>query len=88
MEATMVKIQSKNGLHARPAQQFIQEALSFESDIFIRNKMNELVNAKSLTNLLLLELNYKDEVEIVAEGKDSVKAIEHLKEIVEKKLVE
>ncbi|QOJ79241.1 HPr family phosphocarrier protein [Infirmifilum lucidum] len=72
-----LKVVNKSGLHARPAAIFVQNAKSFSSRIVVR-KNGKSADSKNILQLLSLGIDMGDEIEIVAEGPDEDKAIEHL----------
>ncbi|RNB85492.1 HPr family phosphocarrier protein [Brevibacillus panacihumi] len=72
-----VVVALQQGLHARPASQFVKSASSFESDIRI-GKGENLVNAKSIINVLTLAVEEGEEVVLIAEGPDEQQGIEAL----------
>lgn len=72
-----VVVALQQGLHARPASQFVKSASSFESDIRI-GKGENLVNAKSIINVLTLAVAEGEEVVLIAEGPDEQQGIEAL----------
>ncbi|MGK2897019.1 MAG: HPr family phosphocarrier protein [Candidatus Makana argininalis] len=72
-----IKIDAKNGIHTRPAVMLVTEAKKFISDITIHSK-GKSANAKSLFKLQSLDLSKNTIIEIVAEGEDEYKAINHL----------
>ncbi|HZG82025.1 MAG TPA: HPr family phosphocarrier protein [Brevibacillus sp.] len=72
-----VVVALQQGLHARPASQFVKSASSFESDIRI-GKGGNLVNAKSIINVLTLAVEEGEEVTLIAEGPDEQQGIETL----------
>lgn len=72
-----VTITAPNGLHTRPAAQFVKEAKTFSSEItVISNKKS--ASAKSLFKLQMLGLAKGSKVTIQAQGDDEQKAVEHL----------
>ncbi|CAL4318240.1 HPr family phosphocarrier protein [Buchnera aphidicola] len=70
-------ITTKNGLHTRPAAQFVKEAQNFISDINVTSN-GQSENAKSLFKLQTLELTQNTCLTISANGIDEKKAVEHL----------
>jgi phosphotransferase system HPr (HPr) family protein len=71
MQAQKATILNKNGLHARPSAEIVQEALKYESEIKITNlKENITVNAKAILELLILGACYETELLVEASGKD------------------
>ena len=75
-------IVNEHGLHARPAEMFAKSALAFESRIDVR-RGNELVDAKSILNLLTLGATQGTELVIEADGIDAEQAVEVLARLVE-----
>ena len=76
-EATVVPEQ---GLHARPAAQFVKTAKGFGSDIKVIKGDTE-VNAKSSLNLMTLGATQGDKLTIRADGEDEEEAAEALVEL-------
>ncbi|WP_341993241.1 phosphocarrier protein Hpr [Morganella morganii] len=72
-----VTITASNGLHTRPAAQFVKEAKTFASDITLTSG-GKSASAKSLFKLQTLGLTQGTVVTIAAEGEDEQKAVEHL----------
>lgn len=72
-----VLITAENGLHTRPAAQFVKEAKSFESDISVEVD-GKSASAKSLFKLQTLGLTKGTSVNIKAEGADEQKAVDTL----------
>jgi len=70
-----VTITAPNGLHTRPAAQFVKEAKGFTSEITVTSNGK---SAKSLFKLQTLGLTQGTVVTISAEGEDEQKAVEHL----------
>ncbi|WP_108649649.1 HPr family phosphocarrier protein [Dongshaea marina] len=72
-----VVITAENGLHTRPAAQFVKEAKAFESAISVESN-GKSASAKSLFKLQTLGLTKGTEVLIKAEGDDAEQAVEKL----------
>ena len=72
-----------NGLHTRPAAQFVKEAKTFESEITVTSN-GKSANAKSLFKLQMLGLSQGTIVILSAEGKDEQQAIKHLANFIAK----
>ncbi|UVK76654.1 MAG: phosphocarrier protein HPr [Sodalis sp. Ffu] len=72
-----VTITTPNGLHTRPAAQFVKEAKSFTSEIIITSN-SKSANAKSLFKLQTLGLTQGTMITIAAKGDDEQQAVEHL----------
>jgi phosphocarrier protein HPr len=71
----------QEGLHARPAAQFVKTAKGFSSEIMIV-KGDKEANAKSSMKIMTLGAKKDDEVVIRAEGDDAVEAVEALVEFI------
>ncbi|EPL6453372.1 phosphocarrier protein Hpr [Providencia vermicola] len=72
-----VTITAPNGLHTRPAAQFVKEAKAFTSDISLISG-GKSASAKSLFKLQTLGLTQGTVVTISAEGEDEKEAVEYL----------
>ena len=72
-----VVITAENGLHTRPAAQFVKEAKAFQSDITVCSG-GKSASAKSLFKLQTLGLTKGTTVTIQAEGADAEQAVEKL----------
>ena len=70
-------ITAENGLHTRPAAQFVKEAKEFQSEVTVISG-GKTASAKSLFKLQTLGLTQGTVVTISAEGEDEQKAVEHL----------
>lgn len=66
-----------NGLHTRPAAQFVKEAKNFNSEITVISK-GQKANAKSLFKLQALGLSKNSIITITADGTDEKQAVQHL----------
>lgn len=78
MVTDKITISNPTGLHTRPAKKVVSEAKEFESEITLKFGEKE-ANAKSLLKLMKLGISQNHEVEIVCDGPDEVKALEHIK---------
>lgn len=76
MEKTL-EVGLSNGLQARQAALFVQEANRFASEIFIE-KDGKKVNAKSIMGIMSLAVGRGEEVVLFAEGSDAEAAIDTL----------
>lgn len=70
------------GLHTRPCSELVKCACSFKSDIYLTFEGMD-VNAKSLLGILMLAATKGAKIEVLAEGIDSKKAIESIKQLAE-----
>lgn len=76
-------VAAKEGLHARPAAQFVKAARGYSSDIKVVKGDTE-ANAKSSLNLMTLGATQGDRLTIRAEGEDEEAAAEALAELLSK----
>ena len=81
---TQVQIKNADGLHMRPAMQFVDVANQFECDITISSDENS-VDGKSIMQMSMLAATYGTKLKIRAEGADAQKAIDALQKLVEEK---
>lgn len=65
------------GLHARPAAEFVQVAKEFSSEIMVRKEEIE-ASAKSSLKLMTLGAKHGDKILIRAEGDDAEEAVNAL----------
>ncbi|MCK9140090.1 HPr family phosphocarrier protein [Haemophilus influenzae] len=72
-----VEIIASNGLHTRPAAQFVKEAKAFSSEITVTSGRKS-ASAKSLFKLQTLALTQGTILTISADGEDEQRAVEHL----------
>ncbi len=70
------------GLHMRPAMQFVECANSFQSEIFIEASGN-VVNGKSIMQLTMLAASKGTPLKVIAQGDDAEKAVKVLVDIIE-----
>ncbi len=82
---TEIEIKNADGLHMRPAMQFVDIANQFDSDITVSNNETE-VNGKSIMEMSMLAATCGTKLKIKAEGSDAAKVINALRELVEEKL--
>ena len=74
-------IGAEEGLHARPAAQFVNKAKQFSSEIVVVKGGRE-ANAKSPLKIMTLGARKGDKVTIRAEGEDAEEAVEALAQLV------
>jgi len=98
-ESVTAKITNKLGLHARAAGTFVKEAVKYKADIYVRNGKDvpladveihgkKYIDGKSIMGLLTLAAGNGSNLEILAKGEDSKKAISGLAEIITNKFYE
>jgi phosphocarrier protein HPr len=71
----------QEGLHARPAAQFVKVAKQFSSDIVVVTGDRE-ANAKSSLKIMTLGARKGDNITIHAEGEDAQEAVDALAELI------
>lgn len=74
MEKMNVVVESKCGLHARPASMVVSTANKFSSNITLK-KNDRAANAKSIMGVLSIAAARGDELEVIVEGQDEAEAI-------------
>lgn len=82
---TTVEIRNADGLHMRPAMQFVDLASQFDCEIFVSNGQTP-VDGKSIMQMSMLAATCGTRLEIRAEGPDADKAIRALHDLVEVRL--
>lgn len=82
MTEQTVVLTNESGLHARPANLFVNTAQKFVADINI-HKGETKINGKSILGLLTLAAGEGSEIKIVADGDDEVLAVAELVELIE-----
>lgn len=83
MEEKEVTVQLRNGLQARPAALFVQEANRYSADVFLE-KNGKKVNAKSIMGIMSLAVGSGAKVKLSADGHDEKEAVAGLTQFVEK----
>ncbi len=78
-----VTISNRLGLHARPAMSFVDTASTFSATIRV-HKGEQIVDGKSIMQLMMLAATQGTELEISAEGDDADNAIQALTTLVER----
>jgi phosphocarrier protein len=80
----LVEIKNADGLHMRPAMQFVDIANQFDCDINVSNDENT-VDGKSIMQMSMLAATCGTKLKIKAEGADAKEAVDALRELVEDK---
>ncbi|MDA1008384.1 MAG: HPr family phosphocarrier protein [Planctomycetota bacterium] len=84
-----VTIQNTLGLHARPAMSFVQLAGTFRSEVRVRRRAgDEMVDGKSIMQMLLLAATRGTVLSIECEGHDEGAALAALVDLVNSKFGE
>ncbi|AXI09976.1 phosphocarrier protein Chr [Oceanobacillus zhaokaii] len=77
----LVTVELVEGLQARPAAQFVQEANRYSAHLFLE-KEGKKVNAKSIMGLMSLAIGRGEKVMLIADGADEEVALNHLTSLV------
>ncbi len=80
-----VEIRNADGLHMRPAMQFVDVANQFKSDVTVSNTENS-VDGKSIMQMSMLAATCGTKLKIKTEGSDAKEAIDALWQLVEEKM--
>lgn len=72
----------KEGLHARPAAQFVSTAKQFVSEIVVMKDDGQQAQAKSTLKLMTLGAKQGDGIVVRAEGEDAEAAVTALVELI------
>lgn len=77
-----VEVKNADGMHMRPAMQFVDVASTFRSDIKVNHSGTE-VDGKSIMQMTMLAATSGAVLKIIADGEDATEALDALKELVE-----
>lgn len=78
-------VQIEDGLQARAASHFVQEANQFKADIFIR-KENKQINAKSIMGLMSLAITCGETILLITDGENEELAMSYLTSLLKEKV--
>ncbi len=76
-----VRIENRNGLHARPAAEIVKAASKFRSEVTISRDDME-VNGKSIMGVMMLAAEYGTTIWLRANGEDAEQAVDALAALV------
>ena len=82
-----IEIRNPEGLHMRPAMQFVDLANSFESNISVGHQ-DVTVDAKSIMQMTMLAATCGTRLKIIAVGSDANHAVEALRDLVDNKFTD
>lgn len=80
-------MQSKMGIHARPAAMIVRVTNKFKADVFVE-KDEEQVNGKSIMGLMMLAAGKGSKVKFLATGADAAQMLEELAQLFARKFDE
>jgi phosphocarrier protein HPr len=83
--AIEVEIKNADGMHMRPAMQFVDVASRYACEIKVSNG-DTTVDAKSIMQMTMLAATCGTRLEIVADGEDAQEAVDRLRELVEERM--
>ena len=78
-----VTVNNSEGLHARPADQFVRLAMQFDSEITVCKHGVDAVDGKSILSILTLCATRGTELVIRAQGDDAEDAVCQLSKLIE-----
>jgi phosphocarrier protein len=81
---TTVEIKNAEGLHMRPAMQFVDTASRFDCDIVVSNGQTN-ADGKSIMQMSMLAATCGTRLHLRAQGPEAEQALEALRELVEVK---
>jgi len=81
---TEVEIKNTDGLHMRPAMQFVDVASKFDCEITVSNGPTN-VDGKSIMQMSMLAATLGTKLTICAQGRDAQEAVDALRELVEQR---
>jgi phosphocarrier protein len=79
---TTVEIKNAEGLHMRPAMQFVDTASRFDCDIIVSNGQTN-ADGKSIMQMSMLAATCGTRLHLRAEGPEAEQVLEALRELVE-----
>ena len=82
-----VEVRHKEGLHMRPAMEFVDCANRFVSRVSVR-KGDQCVDGKSIMQMTMLAAVRGTRLKIIAEGEDAAQAVAALAKVLEDEAVE
>lgn len=82
MSERVVTVSTEAGLHARPADVFVETAKGFDADVRIsRMDSDDIVAADSMISVTSLGVRDGEQVRLVAEGADADAALDALEDV-------
>lgn len=81
MQKRQLKINNKDGLHARPAAIFVKTANKYKSELEIQTK-DKTANGKSIIGIMSLGAFYGEEITLIADGPDESQLLEAMEKLI------
>ncbi|MGM9987730.1 MAG: HPr family phosphocarrier protein [Bacillaceae bacterium] len=72
-----LNVKLKEGLQARPAAKFVQEANRFDAEVYIE-KNGKRANAKSIMGIMSLAIGAGTDIVMITDGPDEEEALAYL----------
>lgn len=82
-----IEIINRLGIHARPAAKIVRLAKEYDSTIQIM-KDDELVDGKSILEILMLSCGKGSVIKLIVEGEDAPEAVESITNLINNKFEE
>jgi len=79
----ILEVKCKDGLHARPAAEFVQLCKSINSDVKLE-KGGKTVPGKSIIGIMSLGVSCGEEITVIIEGDNEAAAMDKIKELLSK----
>jgi phosphocarrier protein HPr len=86
LEKTLV-VQSKMGIHARPAAMIVRLTSKFKGEVFFE-KDGEQVNGKSIMGLMMLAAGHGSKIVVSVQGAEGAQLVQALEELFGRKFDE
>lgn len=83
----IVEIRNHDGLHMRPAMQFVDCANGFRSQIQVANA-EQSVDGKSIMQMTMLAATKGTKLKITAMGEDAREAVDALADLIEREIID
>lgn len=80
-------VQSKMGIHARPAAMIVRVTNKFKSNVFFE-KDDEQVNGKSIMGLMMLAAGRGSRLRVILDGDDAEEMLKELEDLFDRKFDE
>jgi len=80
-------VQSKMGIHARPAAMIVRLTSKFKGEVFFE-KDDEQVNGKSIMGLMMLAAGHGSRIRVSVQGADGAQLVQQLVELFDRKFDE
>jgi phosphocarrier protein HPr len=86
-KSTVLVVQNKMGIHARPAAMIVRIANKYNSELFME-KDDEMVNGKSIMGIMMLAAGQGSKIRAIASGIDADVLLAELEALFQRKFEE